>query len=159
MIQPFANRFFMILLTISDLIWRILCSPSCPHKIFCLTFCCSSIRLLTVDFTKNTRSRCFRHCINEEKKNPTPAYVGRILRLNLIAPNIVKVIIEGKQPRDLKLQSLMEKRSQIYGKSKRRCFDLFSYLDRNLLLFTTLKTPLQLFTNQEVEGWHLGVIK
>jgi hypothetical protein len=44
-----------------------------------------------------------------EKENLTPAYVGRILRLNLIAPDIIKAILDGRQPRDLKLQDFMTK--------------------------------------------------
>jgi hypothetical protein len=44
-----------------------------------------------------------------EKENVTAAYVSRILRLNLVAPEIVKAIMEGKQPRDLMLQDFMNK--------------------------------------------------
>jgi len=42
-----------------------------------------------------------------EKEGVTPTYVGRILRLNLVAPDIVADILAGKQPRDLKLQDFM----------------------------------------------------
>ncbi len=42
-----------------------------------------------------------------EKENITSTYVGRILRLNLVAPDVVKAIVEGKQPRGLKLQDFM----------------------------------------------------
>jgi hypothetical protein len=43
------------------------------------------------------------------KENLTPAYVSRILRLNFIAPDVVKAIVDGRQPRDLKLQDFMSK--------------------------------------------------
>ena len=38
-----------------------------------------------------------------EKENISPSYVSRTLRLNLLIPDIVKAITEGKQPRDLML--------------------------------------------------------
>lgn len=44
-----------------------------------------------------------------EKENLTSAYIGRVLRLNLLAPDIIKTIVDGKQPRDLKLQDFMTK--------------------------------------------------
>ena len=42
-----------------------------------------------------------------ESESLTPAYVGRILRLNFLAPDIIKAILDGKQPRDLRLQDFM----------------------------------------------------
>lgn len=44
-----------------------------------------------------------------EKEKVTAAYVSRTLRLNLLAPYIIKAIVDGKQPRDLMLQDLMKK--------------------------------------------------
>ncbi|MCP4393005.1 MAG: hypothetical protein GY804_01865 [Alphaproteobacteria bacterium] len=44
-----------------------------------------------------------------EKENVNTHYVGRMLRLNLVAPDIIKAIVEGKQPRSLKLQDFMTK--------------------------------------------------
>ncbi len=44
-----------------------------------------------------------------EKENISPSYVSKLLRLNLLAPDIIKAIVEGKQPRDLMLQDLMKK--------------------------------------------------
>jgi len=35
------------------------------------------------------------------------AYVSRVLRLNLIAPDIIEAIVKGKQPRTLKLQDFL----------------------------------------------------
>jgi hypothetical protein len=40
-----------------------------------------------------------------EKINET--YVGRILRLTLLAPDVVQMIIEGRQSQSLELASLM----------------------------------------------------
>jgi hypothetical protein len=44
-----------------------------------------------------------------EKENVTPSYVSKLLRLNLVAPDIIKAIVDGKQPRDLMLQDLMKR--------------------------------------------------
>ncbi len=43
------------------------------------------------------------------KENISDRYVSRILRLNYLAPDIVISILEGKHPRDLKLQDLTTK--------------------------------------------------
>lgn len=43
------------------------------------------------------------------KENISDRYVSRILRLNYFAPDIVAVIIEGKQPKNLRLQDLITK--------------------------------------------------
>lgn len=39
-----------------------------------------------------------------EKINPS--YVGRLLRLTLLAPDIVEAILDGRQPADLLLEDL-----------------------------------------------------
>jgi hypothetical protein len=44
-----------------------------------------------------------------EKEKISPSYVSKLLRLNLLAPDIIKAIVEGKQPRDLMLHDLMKK--------------------------------------------------
>lgn len=41
------------------------------------------------------------------KEGLTKGYIGRLLRLNLLAPDIVEAILFGKQPRELKLQDLL----------------------------------------------------
>lgn len=41
------------------------------------------------------------------KEGLTKGYVGRLMRLNLLAPDIVEAILFGKQPRELKLQDLL----------------------------------------------------
>ncbi len=43
------------------------------------------------------------------KEKVTTGYVSRILRLNQVAPDIVKAIVEGRQPRELKIQDFMNK--------------------------------------------------
>jgi hypothetical protein len=43
------------------------------------------------------------------KDGLTKGYVGRLMRLNLLAPDIVEAILFGKQPRELKLQDLLRK--------------------------------------------------
>ena len=61
-----------------------------------------------------------------EKENVTPSYVSKLLRLNLVAPDIIKAIVDGKQPRDLMLQDLMKKiipdlwqeQKQVFGFSR-----------------------------------------
>jgi hypothetical protein len=40
-------------------------------------------------------------------ENITSAYVSRVFNLNFISPKIVETIINGKQPRTLKLQDLL----------------------------------------------------
>ena len=41
------------------------------------------------------------------KEGLTKGYVGRLMRLNLLAPDIVEAILFGEQPRELKLQDLL----------------------------------------------------
>jgi hypothetical protein len=56
-----------------------------------------------------------------ERINPT--YVGRILRLTLLAPDIVEAILDGRQPAPLQLAGLM-KPIPIEWESQRRLFAL-----------------------------------
>jgi hypothetical protein len=44
------------------------------------------------------------------KEKVTNGYVSRILRLNQVAPDIIKAIVEGRQSRELKIQDFMNKR-------------------------------------------------
>ncbi len=50
-----------------------------------------------------------KHTINSiaEKESLTSSHVGRVLRLNYLSPGIVKAILEGEQPRDLKIKDFM----------------------------------------------------
>jgi hypothetical protein len=41
-------------------------------------------------------------------KGITPSYVSRILRLTLLAPDIVEAILDGRQPEGLRLEDLLE---------------------------------------------------
>jgi len=41
-------------------------------------------------------------------KGVAPSYVSRILRLTLLAPDIVEVILNGRQPEGLRLEDLLE---------------------------------------------------
>jgi hypothetical protein len=51
------------------------------------------------------------------------SYVGRVLRLTLLAPNIIEAVLDGRQPADLQLEDLLrpfpvgwrEQRAQIWG--------------------------------------------
>ena len=54
---------------------------------------------------EGNRRRC--EIANSEKINET--YVGRVLRLTLLAPDIVEAILGGRQPPTLELGSLMER--------------------------------------------------
>ena len=52
-----------------------------------------------------------------EKVNDT--YVGRILRLTLLAPDIVEVILDGRQPKILQLKDLMGSISTDWSEQRR----------------------------------------
>ena len=42
-------------------------------------------------------------------KGVAPSYVSRVLRLTLLAPEIVEAILDGRQPAELQLDGLLEK--------------------------------------------------
>lgn len=44
-----------------------------------------------------------------EKENLTASYVSRIFNLNFLSPKIVENILNGTQPRTLKLQDIITK--------------------------------------------------
>ena len=48
-----------------------------------------------------------RETANAEKINET--YVGRVLRLTLLAPDIVEAVLSGRQPADLQLEDLLRR--------------------------------------------------
>jgi len=56
------------------------------------------------------------------KENISDRYISRILRLNLVAPDIITAIIEGRQLRDLKLQDFMGKAIPDLWAEQRRVF-------------------------------------
>lgn len=52
----------------------------------------------------------------------THGYLGRILRLNLLAPDIVEAILEGKQPKDLKMIDFLRKELPLLWEEQREKF-------------------------------------
>jgi hypothetical protein len=56
-----------------------------------------------------------------EKLNPT--YVGRILRLTLLAPDIVEAILDGRQPVDLQVADLLRPLPIEWGRQRRELLD------------------------------------
>jgi hypothetical protein len=43
-----------------------------------------------------------------EREGIAPSYLTRVLRLTLLAPNVVEAILEGRQPRHLTLEALRQ---------------------------------------------------
>lgn len=58
-----------------------------------------------------------------EAEKINEAYVGRVLRLTLLAPNIVEAILNGRQPTGLQLDSLM-KRFPVCWRAQRDAFQI-----------------------------------
>jgi hypothetical protein len=61
-------------------------------------------------------------------KGVAPSYVSRVLRLTLLAPDIVESILDGRQPAELQLDDLLAKfplewarQVQSLGQSERPC--------------------------------------
>jgi hypothetical protein len=54
------------------------------------------------------------------REKVTTGYVSRILRLNQVAPDIIRAIMEGKQSRELKIQDFMNKTiPDLWGEQRR----------------------------------------
>src|SRR3954447_1590183 len=49
------------------------------------------------------------------KEKIDPSYVGDVLRLNLLAPDIVEMILDGRQPRGLQFEELRKSFSLDWG--------------------------------------------
>src|SRR3954447_14215013 len=49
------------------------------------------------------------------KERLDPSYVGDVLRLNLLAPDIVEMILDGRQPRGLQFEELRKSFSLDWG--------------------------------------------
>lgn len=58
-----------------------------------------------------------------EKQGLTKGYVGRLLRLGLLDPDIIEAILDGKQPKDMKLQALLRKDIPNIWKEQEEKFD------------------------------------
>ena len=43
-----------------------------------------------------------------QAKRVAPSYVSRVLRLTLLAPEIVEAILDGRQPEEMQLDDLLE---------------------------------------------------
>lgn len=56
---------------------------------------------------------------NAEKINET--YVGRVLRLTLLAPDIVEAILNGRQPEGLQLDGLMRRLPVAWEEQRAKC--------------------------------------
>lgn len=66
---------------------------------------------------ENGEYTTIREITTAEKINAT--YVGRVLRLTLLAPDIVEVIVNGRQPAEVTLAGLM-RRSPVRWREQRR---------------------------------------
>jgi hypothetical protein len=58
------------------------------------------------DMLESGRYATIREIAGAEKINES--YVGRVLRLTLLAPNIIEAILNGRQPSELHLHGLMK---------------------------------------------------
>ncbi len=56
----------------------------------------------------------------------THGYLGRLMRLNLLAPEIIEAILDGKQPRDLKLIDFMRQEIPLLWEEQKEKFG-FNY--------------------------------
>ncbi|MCT4635379.1 MAG: hypothetical protein N4A31_03920 [Rickettsiales bacterium] len=56
------------------------------------------------------------------KEGLTHAYVGRLLRLNLLAPDVVEAILEGRQPKGLKVIDFLRKEIPLLWEEQREKF-------------------------------------
>jgi hypothetical protein len=59
------------------------------------------------DMLESGEYATIREIATAEKINET--YVGRVLRLTLLAPDIVEAILNGRQPKGLQLDGLMRR--------------------------------------------------
>lgn len=56
------------------------------------------------------------------KEGLTRSYLGRILRLNLLAPDIIETILAGKQPRELRLIDFLRQEIPFLWEEQREKF-------------------------------------
>ncbi len=57
-----------------------------------------------------------------EKEGLTHAYTGRLLRLNLLAPDIVEAILDGRQPKGLKVIDFLRKEIPLLWEEQKNKF-------------------------------------
>jgi hypothetical protein len=62
------------------------------------------------------------------KEGLTHAYFGRLLRLNLLAPDIIEAILDGRQPKDLRLIDLMRKEIPLLWDEQKEKFGFITLL-------------------------------
>ncbi|MCE3249006.1 MAG: hypothetical protein K0R41_2831 [Geminicoccaceae bacterium] len=55
-----------------------------------------------------------------EQEDVTDAYVCRLLPLTCLAPNLVEAILEGRQPRELKLAAILGNGPMVWGEQRAR---------------------------------------
>ena len=56
------------------------------------------------------------------KEGLTHAYTGRLLRLNLLSPDIVEIILDGRQPKSLKIIDFLRKEIPLLWEEQRERF-------------------------------------
>jgi hypothetical protein len=54
-----------------------------------------------------------------EKKSVNEAYVRRVLNLNYLSPKIKEMILDGKQPKHLRLQDLLHNAPLLWGEQEK----------------------------------------
>jgi len=66
--------------------------------------------------------------VNElaQPENMNSSYVGHVLRLTLLTPDIVEAILDGRQPQTMQLQPLMRKGFPVEWERQRADFGLLS---------------------------------
>lgn len=57
-----------------------------------------------------------------EQEGLTHGYLGRLLRLNLLAPDIIETILEGRHPKDLKVIDFLRKEIPLLWEEQREKF-------------------------------------
>ena len=62
------------------------------------------------------------------KEGLTHAYFGRLLRLNLLAPDIIEAILDGRQPKDLRLIDLMRKEIPLLWEEQKEKFGFLFHI-------------------------------
>jgi hypothetical protein len=61
-------------------------------------------------------------CELAEAEGVTRSFVTRLLRLTLLAPNIVETILEGRQPKGMQLEDLTKPLSSAWEEQRERLF-------------------------------------